>query len=118
MIPFQVNYQKLGKNVHWKVFSLFSEYTFSFWEVKWDLTSLDDTYNDYIQFLFLLSARCTTYFHLDKYRSAIPVELRIFLSYIRALSFRQLKTKCMMLKNEILYLRRIVKNELKFFFSF
>jgi len=78
VIPFQVNYQKLGKNVHWKVFSLFSEYTFSFWEVKWDLTSLDDTYNDYIQFLFLLSARCTTYFHPDKYRSAIPVELRIF----------------------------------------
>ncbi|CAM2703188.1 unnamed protein product [Rotaria socialis] len=32
VIPLKVLQQKLGKNTHWKVFTLFSEYTFSFWE--------------------------------------------------------------------------------------
>ena len=108
---------KLGKNTHWKVFSLFSKYTFSFWEEKWDLSSMDITYNDYIRFVFLLSARCTTFFNFDKYRVALPVELRSFLSYIRALSFRQRKKKCSILKKEVCFLKRIAKNELDLFFS-
>jgi hypothetical protein len=117
IIPLKVLYQKLGKNIHWKVFSLFSKYTFSFWEENWNLSSLDSTYNDYIRFLFLLSTRCTTFFYLDKYRSALPAELRSFLSYIRALSFRQIRTKCSMLKKEVCLLRRIAKKELIRFFS-
>lgn len=117
VIPLKVLKQKLGKNTHWKVFSLFSEYTFSFWEENWNLSSIDITYNDYIRFLYLLSARCTTYFQLEKYRSALPVELRSFLSYIRALSFRQLRTKCNVLKKEIYFLKNIAKKELNLFFS-
>ncbi|CAF4345612.1 unnamed protein product, partial [Rotaria sp. Silwood2] len=78
---------------------------------------LDSTYNDYIRFLFLLSTRCTTFFSLDKYRLALPVELRSFLSYIRALSFRQIRTKCFMLKKEVLFLKKIAKKELNHFFT-
>ncbi|CAF3804835.1 unnamed protein product [Rotaria sp. Silwood1] len=54
---------------------------------------------------------------LDKYRSALPVELRSFLSYIRALSFRQIRTKCFILKKEVLFLKKIAKYELNRFFS-
>jgi hypothetical protein len=43
--------------------------------------------------------------------------MRSFLSYIRALSFRQMRTKCTELKNEVYFLRKIVKNELRDFFS-
>ncbi|CAF3913491.1 unnamed protein product [Rotaria sp. Silwood2] len=84
---------------------------------NWNISSLDSTYNDYIRFLFLLSTRCTTFFSLDKYRSALPVELRSFLSYIRALSFRQIRTKCSIVKKEVLFLKKIAKNELNRFFS-
>ena len=78
--------QRLGKNVHWKMFSL-------------------------------LSTRCTTFFDLNMYRSAISGELRSFLCYIRALSFRQLSSKCPILSEEVLCLRRISKNEVNHFFS-
>ncbi|CAF1218164.1 unnamed protein product [Adineta steineri] len=117
VIPLNISQQTFGKKIHWEVFSLFSEYTFSFWEENWNLDSMDHTYNDYIRFLSLLSTRCTTFFRLDKYRSALPVEIRSFLSYIRALSFRHLRTKCPMLKKEVLFLKRIAKNELDRFFS-
>ena len=76
-----------------------------------------DSYTDYVRFLSLLSYRCTTYFDLKKYRSAIPAELRSSLSYIRALSFRQLRLKCPFLRKEIISLRNIAKRELKLFFS-
>ncbi|CAM4827807.1 unnamed protein product [Rotaria magnacalcarata] len=108
---------KLGKNIHWKVFSLFSEYTFSFWEENWNLSSIDITYNNYIRFLYLLSGRCTIVFNLNKYRSALPVEIRSFLSYIRALSFRQLRTKCSTLKKEVCFLKKIAKKELNIFYA-
>ncbi|CAF3453526.1 unnamed protein product [Rotaria socialis] len=117
VIPLKVLQQKLGKNTHWKVFKLFSEYTFSFWEENWNLSSIDITYNDYIRFLHLLSARCSTFFYLDRYRSALPVELRSFLSYIRALSFRQIRTQCDILKKEVCFLKKIAKKELNLFFS-
>ena len=70
--------KSLVKNTHWKVFSLFSEFTFSFWESRWDIEDLDTTYNDYSRFLFLLSARCTSFFPIEKYRPAIPSNLRSF----------------------------------------
>ena len=117
IIPFQTRKPCRGKNTHWKVFSLFSEFSFSFWEKTINEVSCMNSYNDYIRFLSLLSSRCTIFFDLKKYRSAIPCELRSFLSYIRALSFRQLKLKCPHLGKEINSLRKIVKKELKSFFS-
>ncbi|CAF0906163.1 unnamed protein product [Adineta steineri] len=117
VIPFKIEQNNVGKNVHWKVFSLFTEYTFSFWEGLWNFDNLDNLYNDYTKFLFLLSARCTIVFPIEKYRPAILVELRSFLSFIRALSFRQMRIECSELRNEVNCLRKIAKKELKNFFS-
>jgi len=106
-----------GKSVHWKVFNLFTEYTFSFWDERWCLYNLDMTYNDYIQFLKLLAARCTVFFPLSKYRVAIPAALRCYMSYVRALSFRQMRTKNIELKNQVRYLRKKVRSEVRHFIS-
>ncbi|CAF2066750.1 unnamed protein product [Rotaria magnacalcarata] len=116
--PTKIKNKIIAKNVHWKVFSRFTEYTFSFWEEMWDLDNIDFVYNDYNRFLFLLSIRCTIVFPLEKYRPSIPVELRSFLSYIRALSFRQMRTESIELKTTVSSLRRVAKSELKSFFSF
>ncbi|CAF1486775.1 unnamed protein product [Adineta steineri] len=70
VIPFKIEQNNVGKNVHWKVFSLFTEYTFSFWEGLWNFDNLDVLYKDYTKFLFLLSARCTMVFPIEKYRPA------------------------------------------------
>jgi hypothetical protein len=75
------------------------------------------TYNDYIKFLHLLTARCTIIFSLDRYRVAIPVELRAFMSCVRALSFRQLRTRSSELKNEVSCLRKLATKELRSFLS-
>ena len=117
IIQTKIKNEIMGKNVHWKVFSLFTEYTFSFWEERWNLDHIDDAYNDYNRFLYLLSARCIIMFPLEKYRPSIPVELRSFLSYIRALSFRQMRTKNIELKKILNSLRRVAKKELKSFFA-
>jgi hypothetical protein len=117
VISDKIRNKSLGRNTHWKVFSLFSEFTFSFWEKRWDIEDLDTTYNEYSRFLSLLSARCTSLFPIEKYRPSIPSELRSFLSYIRALSFRQMRTKNIELKKEINLLKRVAKIEVKNFFS-
>jgi hypothetical protein len=70
IILMHIKHNGIGKNVHWKVFTLFTEYTFSFWEEIWDLENLDMLYNDYSRFLFLLSARCTTVFPIEKISSS------------------------------------------------
>ena len=116
VIPFSTSKKLCGHNVHWKVFSLFSEFAFSFWESNWKLSDIDSTYHDYCRFVHLLSVRCTTSFPLEKYRPSIPPELRSFLSYIRALSFRHLRTRDPVLKSEVNSLRRIAKSELANFF--
>ena len=118
VVPFKIVNRSIGRNTHWKVFSLFSEYTFSFWKRRWDLVNLDRTYHEYNQFLFLLSSRCSTFFHTDKYRPAIPVELRSFLSYIRALSFKQQRTKCPELRKQVILLKKLAKDQVKKFFSY
>jgi hypothetical protein len=117
VVPFKRKQNVVGKNVHWKVFSLFTEYTFSFWEGLWNFDNIDRLYGDYSKFLFLLSSRCTIVFPGEKYRPAIPVEIRSFLSYIRALSFQQMRTKNCELKRQIVRLKTIARNELKSFFS-
>lgn len=116
-VPFCVKKRGLGTNTHWKVFSLFSEYTSSFWEKNWDLSNLDLTYNNYTEFLYLLSCRCTTVFPLSKYRSAIPSELRSLLSYVRALSFRLRRKHDPNIRNKITFLKKFAKSEIKKYFS-
>ena len=64
-----------------------------------------------------MSARCTIFFDFNKYRLALPAELRSFLSYIRALSFRQLRAKCSVLKKEVCYLKKIAKKALNLFYA-
>ena len=101
IIPVECKKPVNGKSTHWKVFSLFTEYTSSFWEKCWNGQNYDNTYNDYILFLNLLIARCTIIFPLHKYRIAIPPYLRCFMSYVRALSFRQIRTNSSELKKII-----------------
>ncbi|CAF1536165.1 unnamed protein product, partial [Adineta steineri] len=100
VIPMKCRKQVNGKSIHWKVYSSFTEYTFQFWEKCWCFENVDVSYNDYIQFLSLLTARCTVTFPLSKYRIAIPPYIRCSMSYVRALSFRQKRTKSLDLKRE------------------
>ena len=117
VISMKLKNKCLGKNTHWKVFSLFTEYTSSFWGKRWNLDNLSMICNEYTQFLFLLSVRCTKHFSFNECRPSIPVEIRSFVSYIRALSFRQMRTKCLDLKTEVIALKRAAKIVLKNFFS-
>lgn len=61
-------------------FSFLSAFSFSFLgrKKKKDM-SFDVTYNGYIEFLFVLSIWCTTYFTLKKYCPFRPFELRSFI---------------------------------------
>ncbi|CAF3803509.1 unnamed protein product [Rotaria magnacalcarata] len=117
ILPMKCKQQVKGKSIHWKVFNLFTEYTFSYWEKSWCNQHLNSAYDEYIKFLHLLTARCTVSFPLNKYRTAIPPYLRCFMSYVRALSFRQCRTKNSELKKQVYYLRKQVKYELKLFIS-
>ena len=105
----------IAKSVHWKVFTLFTEFTFSFWDRRWRNDCMNDTYSIYIRFLKLLENRCAISFPVKKYRMAIPVELRCFMSAVRALSFRQMRTRSVELKTQVRYLRKMVKKELRCF---
>ena len=108
------NYElRLGRTVHRKVFELFTEFTYEFWEKSWKIDTLDLIYHEYITFLKLLWDRCTTTYHPHHYRMPIPAEFRAFISYVRALSFRQMRCKCPQTKQKVNQLRKIVKNELK-----
>ncbi|CAF4695837.1 unnamed protein product, partial [Rotaria magnacalcarata] len=117
ILPMKCKQQVKGKSIHWKVFNLFTEYTFSYWEKSWCNQHLNSAYDEYIKFLHLLTARRTVSFPLNKYRIAIPPYLRCFMSYVRALSFRQCRTKNSELKKQVYYLRKQVKYELKLFIS-
>ncbi|CAF4502687.1 unnamed protein product [Rotaria socialis] len=90
-----------------------AKFTFPYWEARWLLNDVDDTYNNYAQFLGLLIARCSILFPLSQYRVAIPADLRAFLSYIRALSFRLMRTKNIELKIHVNGLRKMAKLELQ-----
>ncbi|CAF1291516.1 unnamed protein product [Adineta ricciae] len=81
-----------GKSIHWNVFHMFTEYTYSYWENSWSPQTFNLSYDAYIQSLHLLTASCTTTFPLRKYRVVIPPNLRCFMSYVRALSFRMIRT--------------------------
>ena len=117
ILPMKCKQRINGKSIHWKVFNLFTEYTFSYWEKSWCFQNFDVAYDDYIKFLHCLIARCTVSFPLNKYRLAVPPYLRCFMSYVRALSFRQSQTNDNDLKKQVYYLRKQIKYELKLFVS-
>lgn len=114
-IPIQSKVVKEGRNFHSKVFSFFLSVVASFWEGRWNLDLLDETYYDYVKFLSLLSARCTTYFPVEQYRIMIPKEMRASLSLIRALSFRQKRTGDLDLLERVKFLRNAARKEVKSF---
>jgi hypothetical protein len=117
ILPMNYTRHLKAKSIHWKVFNLFTEYTCSYWEKMWSSQNFNASYNDYIKFLHLLIARCTVFFPLNKYRIAIPPNLRCFMSYVRALSFRLIRTNNSELKKHVYYLKKQVKAELKMFVS-
>ena len=86
IIPMMCKKLVNGKSIHWKVFNLFTDYTFSYWEKIWNCQNYHVSYDDYIIFLKFLVARCTIVFPLLKYRISISPYLRSFILYVRALS--------------------------------
>jgi len=85
-------------------------------ESRWNLTHLNDVYNDYTSFLSLLISRCTVLFPIDKYKIAIPDELRSYMSCTRALSFtRKKRTGDLELKNIVKIRRKVARKELTLF---
>ncbi|CAM2714927.1 unnamed protein product [Rotaria socialis] len=106
ILPLKVKENSNGYNTHWKVFTLFTEYVFDYWEKCWNLHDLDNVYNDYVTFLSLLISRCTISFPLKRYRISIPKEIRTFLSYVRAKSFQQLRSQNTELKHEVRNLQK------------
>ena len=118
IIPYYDTRNMLGWNIHWKMFSFFGEYIYRFWKKRWIQNNFNEVYNEYITFLSLLIARRTKVFPFKRCRIAIPKELRAFLSYIRALTFRQIKTRDIILKDRIYTLRKVAKKELKEFVSY
>ena len=117
IVPIKTKETSLARNIHWNVYSMFCEYVYSFWEKRWDLNDLNNLYNDYVTFSSLLISRCTILFPLNKYRVALPKELRAFMSCTRSLSFRQKRTGEIGLINIVKCRRNFAKKALKQFLS-
>ncbi|CAF4859261.1 unnamed protein product [Rotaria socialis] len=105
--------QALGKRINWTVFAAFMSYTFSFWEKEWLRRSYNTTYNNYIEFLALLSARCTQYFSLKLARTAVPYWLRDLLAKSRTLSLKAKRTGDMLLRREANRMRKEARYHLR-----
>ncbi|CAF4493110.1 unnamed protein product, partial [Rotaria sp. Silwood2] len=106
---------KEGCKTIWPIFSLFLTYTFDFWEKQWSYGHYDETYEHFITFLSLLTARCTSYFPLKKARPAVPLELRLLLAQSRTLSFKAKRKGDVALRREAQRLRNVARYELKRF---
>jgi hypothetical protein len=117
IIPIKSKEILFARNIHWKVFTMFCEHVYPFWEDRWCLKDLNNVYNDYISFISLLTSRCIILFPLNKYRIALPKEIRAFMSHTRALSFRHKRTGEIELKNIVKMRRKFAKNELKHFLA-
>ena len=102
----------IGSNTHWRVFNFFLALTSEFWEYESHVASIESYYTNFISLLDSLRARCTTQYPLRKHRTAIPVELRQKLSYVRALSFQHKRTGDVALHTKIKELRRQNRVEL------
>ena len=107
----------LARHIHWRVFSLFCEFVYPFWESNWLLNQLDAVYDDYSSFLSLLISRCTVLFPMAKYRMAIPKDLRSYMAHTRALSFQLKRKKDVELENIVKWRRKIAEVELRAFKS-
>lgn len=103
---------EMGSNTHWRVFKFFLSLTSEFWEHESQIASIETYYTNFVSLLDSLRARCTTLFPLRKYRSAIPVDLRQKLSYVRALSFQHKRTGDVALHTKIKELRRLNRAEI------
>jgi hypothetical protein len=117
IVPIKSKEIFFARNIHWNVFTTFCEYVYSFWERRWFLNDLNNVYDDYISFISLLTSRCTVLFPLNKYRIALPKNLRAYVAYRRALFFQQKRTGEIELKNIVKFRRKFAKNELKRFLS-
>jgi len=120
IIPTKSKEISFARNIHWKVFTTFCEYVYTFWERKWflnDLNNVNNVYDDSITFIYLLISRCTVLFPINKYRKALPKNLRAYMSYTRALSFKQKRTGEIDLKIIVKCRRKFAKKELKRFLS-
>jgi hypothetical protein len=103
---------ELGSNTHWKVYRFFLALTSEFWENESEVASYEEYYKNFITMLDNLKARCTTFFPVEKYRAAIPKDLRQKLSYVRMLSFRHKRTGDVLLHTKIKELRKQNRVEL------
>jgi len=117
IVPIKSKEISFAKNIHWNVFTTFCDYGYSFWEKRWFLNDLNNVYDDYVTFISLLTSRCTVFFPINKYRIAIPKELRAYMSCTRALSFRHKRTGDIVLRNVVTFRRKFAKKELKRFLS-
>jgi len=104
-----------GKNVHWRVLSLFLSFVYSFWQSQWSTSNLDEVYNDYVSFLSLIISRCTVYFPLNKYRMALPRSIRSGLLCCRSIASRARRTGDFELRILAKELRNSVKKQIKHF---
>ena len=117
IVPIKSNEILFARNIHWKVFTTFCDYVHNFWDKNWCVVDVNNTYNDYVSFLSLLEARCTQLFPLDKYRIALPGELRAFMALTRALSFRFKRVHDPHLLDIVKARRKLAKSELKNFLA-
>ena len=101
-----------GSKTHWNVFNSFLSMTEEFWTAQSEHTDLVVYYAELIAHLESLKARCTVVFPLNRYRPAIPRELREKLSKTRALSFRHMRTGDCALKQTINAQRKENRQEL------
>jgi hypothetical protein len=99
----------------WDVYSLFLSYTFELWERQWDEQCYDTTYNYFVEFLFVLSARCTTYFPIKLSRASIPHDLKTLLAHSRSIAFKAKRKGSIILREEARLIRNIAGYELKRF---
>ncbi|CAF1524658.1 unnamed protein product [Didymodactylos carnosus] len=104
-----------GSRTAWDVFSLALSYTFDFWGKQWNFGQYDETYEQFISFLSLLSARCTSHFPLNRARSAVPSDILVLLSKSRSLAFKAKRKGEIKLREEARILRNWARYELKKF---
>ena len=104
-----------GSRTTWSVYTLMLSYTSVYWENEWNKDQPDVTYERFLQFLALLSAKCTKYFPRKLARPSIPPYLVKLLAQSRSLSFKAKRKGDIRLREEARQLRNVARFELKRF---
>jgi hypothetical protein len=104
---------ELGKRASWVVFTAIMSYVFTFWEKQWGMRYFNETYNNFVDFLVALAARCTFYFPLELVRPAVPYWLRKMLARSRSFHLRARRTGNVALRSEVCWLRKMARAQLK-----